>query len=808
MVGANRTNSNCNHELTGTMPIIPRFIIAAALVAAAGSSWAQTALKEKPTDENIVVMEKFVAEDGNDPKGIIPRNSDSLMGYAKPVLETPRSVSIIGSEMIDKFNINELVDLGRFAPSTYTAFSFGIQGAVDVRGDGADVYYRGVKRITNGSNMPTIIGASDGVSIVRGPPSAVNGAGRVGGYMDYLPKSARASTGRYLDHQTGKLTSTLGSYGKKQISAEVGGPTTILGKRAGYYIYGQAEDSKSFYIGSWTRQQIVQATLTVDLTSALRLETGLNYQNFNGTGLAGWNRITQDLIDNRNYITGSPSRDIDANKDGLISRPEILAVGDLNKNINFTGARPSLGTAFALDSKTVGVTKLNPRQILIERDGFGRDYIAFADLVNDQNPSLIFRSKSFVEKQSHHKLSDIAYFRAHEAFLAEQKLTVEWTPNGLPDWLKVAGVGALNARYLDTFNITTSDQQIFSRWDLTRYTDARYGIMNGWDGPNDAGIQSSTKSVHTESGGAVMLDITLHEKTNITVGVRSDAIKAHVTAPSTNIRPAFDQAYGADHGVSLSSVSVSHEVFKGIRPYVTYAEPRTIIPGSSGGLTTTILRAREILQPSNLKEAGIKANLFNNRLFLSVSSFKQFRSSYNVALDLYQSTTSDGTDVEVRWVPNAKFNLSAAADWKRSMTDPVTAVASTQVTPLWAGYDPMAAYGGRITVTLPADPLYARRYSPDKVFSLFGNFVIGQHWDVSLGSNYQAGFPLSVLRDISLPSALTFSGSFGYTTPNWDIRVSGRNLTDRLYFQPSGFGSTIAIPAVGRTFDVKFARKF
>ena len=64
------------------MPIIPRFIIAAALVAAAGSSWAQTALKEKPTDENIVVMEKFVAEDGNDPKGIIPRNSDSLTGLA------------------------------------------------------------------------------------------------------------------------------------------------------------------------------------------------------------------------------------------------------------------------------------------------------------------------------------------------------------------------------------------------------------------------------------------------------------------------------------------------------------------------------------------------------------------------------------------------------------------------------------------------------------------------------------------------------------------------------------------------------
>lgn len=784
------------------------FIIVAALTVAVGLSRAQKAPAEKPSDENIVLMEKFVAEVGNDPKGIIPRSSDSLMGFAKSVLETPRSVSIIGSEMIDKFNINELVDLARFAPSTYTAFSFGIQGAVDVRGDGADVYYRGVKRITNGSNMPTIIGASDGVSVVRGPPSAINGAGRVGGYMDYLPKSARATTGRYLDRQTGKLTTTVGSYGKKQVSGEVGGPLTLFGKRAGYYVYGQAEDSESFYIGSWTRQQIVQATLTVDLSSALRLETGVNYQNFNGTGLAGWNRITQDLIDNQNYITGVPAREIDGNRDGLISRPEILAVGDLNRNIAFSGTRPALPVGFALDPTTVGTAKLNPRQILVERDGFGRDYIAFADLVHDKNSSLVFRSKSFVERQSHHKLSDIAYFRAHEAFLAEQKFTMEWRPSQMPEWLKVTSLGALNMRYLDTYNITTSDQQIFSRWDLTKYTNARYGITNGWDTPDQAGIQSATKSVHIERGAAAMLDVTIFEKTNLVVGARYDSLDAHVTTPSTNIRPAADEARRSDNAVSLSSISVSHEVFKGIRPYVTYAEPRTIIPGSSGGLAITILRAKEVLQPSELKEAGVKANLFNNRLFVSVSSYKQFRSSYNAALDIYQSTTSNGTDLEVRWVPSAKFNLSAAADWKRSMTDPVTAVASTQVTPAWAGYSAAAAYGGRLTVTLPADPLYARRYSPDKVFSLFGNFVIGKHWDVSLGSNYQAGFPLSVLRDVTLPSALTFSASFGYTATNWDIRVSGRNLTDRLYFQPSGFGSTIAIPAVGRTFDVKFARKF
>ncbi len=159
-------------------------------------------------------------------------------------------------------------------------------------------------------------------------------------------------------------------------------------------------------------------------------------------------------------------------------------------------------------------------------------------------------------------------------------------------------------------------------------------------------------------------------------------------------------------------------------------------------------------------------------------------------------------------MPTRNFNISASADWKRSLIDPITAAASTQVTPAFAGYDPIAAYGGRLTITLPADPKYARRYSPDKVFSVFANYAFAKKWDVSLGSNYQAGFPLSSTQDIILPSALTFSGSVGYTAKTWEVRASGRNLTDRLYFQPSGFGSTIAIPAVGRVWDVKYIRKF
>jgi len=135
-----------------------------------------TGKEEKKTDENIVVMEKFVTGEKNDPNGVMPP-PNSMFGLDKSVLEIPRSISTVSGEMVEKFHINELVDMASFVPSTYTSFSFGIQGGLNIRGGAGDTYYREMKRINNGPNMPTLIGASDGVDIVRGPPSAVFGAG-------------------------------------------------------------------------------------------------------------------------------------------------------------------------------------------------------------------------------------------------------------------------------------------------------------------------------------------------------------------------------------------------------------------------------------------------------------------------------------------------------------------------------------------------------------------------------------------------------------------------------------------------------
>ena len=93
-----------------------------------------------PALEQVVVV--------GDPRRVLPGEpSSASLGFAKPLLETPRSVSVISQETIDLFGLSAVEDLVRVVPGVYTPTRFGIQGSVDVRGVPADTYFRGMKRL-------------------------------------------------------------------------------------------------------------------------------------------------------------------------------------------------------------------------------------------------------------------------------------------------------------------------------------------------------------------------------------------------------------------------------------------------------------------------------------------------------------------------------------------------------------------------------------------------------------------------------------------------------------------------------------
>ena len=139
----------------------------------------ETEVKEKDV-EKIQVTGSLGSLPGQD--------VESVFGFGKSILETPRSASTISQEQMERFNVSDIDELVAFAPGTFTQSFFGVAGSLDVRGTPGEVYFRGVRRLDNPGNYPTPIGASSSVDIVRGPASPIYGPAKIGGYLNFNPK--------------------------------------------------------------------------------------------------------------------------------------------------------------------------------------------------------------------------------------------------------------------------------------------------------------------------------------------------------------------------------------------------------------------------------------------------------------------------------------------------------------------------------------------------------------------------------------------------------------------------------------------
>ena len=280
------------------------------------------------TKEDVVKLEKLVSEESVDDKAMVlpTEPTRTVFGLSQSLAETPRSATMVPASLLDSLGIRNSEDLIKIAPSSYSNFRFGLQGNISIRNQTSDFYFRGMRRIDPQGNFRTMWTANDSLEIVRGPSSPIFGLGRIGGYVNFNPKTARlANTGQYLTESTGDIRVTMGSFAKKIVSADVGGPVDIpfLNKKGGYQVYVYDEDSKSFKVNTFDKQKLVQGTLSFNLNNNIRIETGGVYQHSNGGLPGGINRTTVDTISKHNYWDGGFSYQLDSNRDGSISEREV-----------------------------------------------------------------------------------------------------------------------------------------------------------------------------------------------------------------------------------------------------------------------------------------------------------------------------------------------------------------------------------------------------------------------------------------------------------------------------------------------------
>ena len=800
-------------------PLAKAFAMTTA-VALSSQAFAQeeTEVKEKDV-EKIQVTGSLGSLPGQD--------VESVFGFGKSILETPRSASTISQEQMERFNVSDIDELVAFAPGTFTQSFFGVAGSLDVRGTPGETYFRGVKRLDNPGNYPTPIGASSRIDIVRGPASPIYGPSKIGGYLNFNPKSARASGGQYLDAPTGALSYTTGSWDKSILTAEVGGPASVAGKEMGYYIYGELENSDSYYDNTQTDQTVLQASFNVDITDNLRFEFGGMYHDYDGNQVAGWNRLTQELVDDGTYITGT-AQPLDTDGDGQISHEEYGAINIAGESFFYVPA-----SSFTDDEATalmqlenVGTTTLSGNQVLVAPDDqLGNEAITlyFDTIYYTDNWEI--RNQLFYDAYDNINENAYGFSQFHDSWVVEDKLifATEYENDGLLAQFQFSP----SVRYTDFEHGDDFTYEYFNRRDLTMPSSALdRRLLSTRSGKN---YDNYDVGNYLDLGVAAMTDLTWDWGLNLVLGVRYDTIDIESTSrqdlilPSARIEGNEGTPVSAEETVDGWSwnASISYEFEIGLIPYITAAEQATLVAGQGAEIGVGQLGDGSAFDTSELIEFGVKGSLLDDTLYFALSSFEQERTDFNAQNTVTNNTTNNkGTEFELRWVVND--NLVVSAGYTNIKVINLTALENgNQFGFLGAEdlvnlEDPSLIFGGNVIgLNLIGEGFNntdgRKAGIPENIYTLTAtyDFQNGYAANVSVVDveEVASGFSAAV----TLPAYTLVNAGLSYQAEDWAFNLTVKNLTDERYFRsnfPDLFGSQIVLPELPRHFNAKFTYTF
>ena len=795
------------------------------------------AVAEEDVMEEVVVTGDLNSLPGEDVK--------SIFGFNKSILETPRSVSTVSEELMDRMNMQDIDELVTVSPGSFTQSFFGVAGGLDVRGTPGETYFRGIRRLDNPGNYPTPIGASDRVDIVRGPASPIYGPSKIGGYLNFNPKSARIEeTGAYIEENAGALSYTTGSWDKSVLTAEIGGPAEFAGKPMGFYLYGELENSDTFYENApGVEQSLVQASFDMDLNDKIQLQFGGMYHDYSGAQNAGWNRITQDLIDNGAYITGSPSP-LDTDGDGKISHQEYDVDGDgftdLNPFAFWSGDNglPANSTltfddisgffnSDLLALNGVGTAILDPKTTLIGAEDRLENQVAtlYFDVIIDTDAGWEVKNQLFYE--SYENLNENAYgfSQFHETYVIEEKLVLSKTYTF--DSLVASVQLSPSIRFTDFEHGDDYTNEYFGRRDLTGPStalDARLLATSIDDDYTEYYIGE-----YTDIGLAFLTDLSWENGLSLLIGARHDRLDMESRQPADKLLLASSNNFctdgscidlAAEDDVSGNSwtVSLSYEIAStGIIPYVTLSEQATVIAGQGAELTVSNVASGGAFDSSELTEFGVKGELLEDgRLYFSLSHYEQERTDFSAqSIVTNQAVKTEGTEFELRWAVNDALFVGATYTNVEALN-----LASMEDGSRFSFYgaedlpaiDPALLFGGQIGGPVSVAASGGRRAGmPENIYSVYGTYLFDNGVSVSASVTDVDSVASGFSNSITLPAYTLVNMTLGYETESWKFSLTGKNLTDERYFRsnfPNLFGSTIVLPELPRHFIAKAQYSF
>ncbi len=768
------------------------------------------------TPEPIVVLDKFVASAAAaDVYQVLPeRDSSSVFGTYRSQQDTPRSVTLIESTLIDLYGIHTVNDFVAVTAGTFTGNYFGVPGALDVRGERADNFFRGFRRIENRGNFPTPIAGTDFVEIIKGPPPPVYGGGKVGGILNFIPKTAKSKTAKFIDKPVGIVTTTVGTYGKKLASIEYGTPFSLLGKRSGAYVFLESEDSGSYYHDIYNKDTLLQLAVDTEISDSVLLEYGGMAQWSKLNQSLGWNRVTQAMIDgDGTYLAGRPALNLDTNKDGFLSPSEVspysleqfafmnpFPVGALSANQI---------AAFALDPATVHLVQLSHHQVQTESIDFSKTdaLTGFFDITKTFADNSTLKNQSFYDSMNHTKYSSYGFTADYTDVVFENKTSFHYK-------FEPSKGTVVDNLFGFSYRYTSGDEresrgrgfQVLDRRDISYGATGNDRFEGAYTGTGNVPYNWRQIGTSSDAGVFGLVNTTFAERFSLILSARWDEYKA--TTNGTDLGGNFAKVSGSDNAFTYN-VSLSYKAECGLTPYVTYAESSYLELGQSGMIDRLNLEGGTWLQDSKITEAGVKGTLLEKRLYATLAYYEQEKTAFNTQAGSFDKYKSKGLELEARYAPTKALSFTAAATIQK--TTLLNSPFFLGVTPSYLGLDPAKSYGGRFVAVgaLIGVPSNLETPTPHEVLSMGGTYTAPTGWGLSLGGSYVSSMNAGYLQQIRLPSYFVTRAAIFYNKGPWSFRVNGTNILNEKYYTPQFlFWDTFISPSQGPTVELSVAYKW
>ena len=736
-------------------------------------------------------MEKFQVSGVPIEQQILPtsRPFNSVFGTDENIIDVPRNVTIISRQQLSDISIGDVLDISKLTSSAYTTTNFGAPSNASIRGQSADVYLNGVRaRITsNGNGLPIDFNSVESVNIVKGPATAVQGSSMyVGGFIDLVSKRP------YFDSAKGSVSYTIGSYNTNKWTLDYGAP---LSKTSAYRFSYSGEETQGYYVDGHKRTHALYGALTFRLGNGYELF--LNGQAFIANYTENWgvNRVTQDLIDNGNYITG-----ININNGPLAapSDPQnsryVLPGGNTIKK---------------------GATQELNRHLRLLRPGnhsYGEEFNLQAILTGKPAPDVAMKNTTFFSHTERNTLSTYYYTEIIDpSWFAENRTEFIFTHKG----------GTINAGLDLRYQRTKAYDDYFFEpvnvWDITKdrsyinvYNSINFAGNNGFPVPGwpnrfaQPGLFNgdTNDSSGKTAGPFVQSTWKLSEAFSFVAGARYDYFSAKVREP---LLPPYKEA---DISVWIPNLngSLSYKLSPNATAYVTYnySENTSGAVGNGGGITGwnaagTALDKENFTQPSTLYEAGTKFSLVNNKVFLNFALFSQDRTAKSTSSTVIQKFKYKGFESELNYQPTKNFYATVSYSY-------IDAESS-------AGYQ-YGLFGSASEMfpgasTVPIGTVTRVSGLPKHLFNGLVSYNFGNGFGVTANTVVTGEINNNTAGTLVIPTQYTIDAGVSYTYKKWHLHANVTNVTDEKNWSPPnavyGNGSILALPGTQVQFTVKYS---